>query len=357
MSPPIRWAIVGTGPVSHQFAAALKRVPGAVRQAVYSRGGTHAQTFAKRHGFARAAQVGEGMFAQANDVDVFYIATPTATHRALCLAAIAAGKHVLCEKPMTATPDELLEVTEAARAKGVFAMEGMWLRFNPVVQQTRDALSQGNKGPIGQLLGAHMHVGYAEQAVNQPVRDGVARDALSVFGCYGFSLAHHLLGVPQAVRATGLCDAQGAVLHANVALAYPTFEFNMTTSVVATLSNTLELVGSQGRWLLPNPVLDPYTSRWLPHSQGGAGGKVAARLRAVADALREQVAFLHPLRGSGFRVEIEQVNASLRSQQTEHPTNPLAATLLSHRLQASARLALLSKKWVPVAQVAARAGQ
>ena len=356
-TPPIRWAIVGTGPVSHQFAAALKRVPGAVRQAVYSRDGSHAQAFAKRHGFARAAQVGDGMFAAVSDVDVFYIATPTATHRALCLAAIAAGKHVLCEKPMTATADELLEVTEAARAKGVFAMEGMWLRFNPVVQQTRDSLAQGKQGQLGQLLGAHMHVGYAEQAVDQPVRDGLARDALSVFGCYGFSLAHHLFGAPQAIRASGQCDAKGAVLHANVALAYPTFAFNMTTSVVATLSNTLELVGSQGRWLLPNPVLDPYTTRWLPHSQGGAAGKVSARLQAVAHALREQVAFLHPLRGSGFRVEIVQVNASLRSQQTEHPTNPLAATLLSHRMQASARLALLSKKWVPVAQVAARAGQ
>lgn len=342
MTIPIRWAIVGTGTVSQQFAVALKRVPSAVRQAVFSRDGAHAQQFAQRHGFARAGQLGEGMFATP-DVDVFYIATPTATHRVLCLAAIAAGKHVLCEKPMTATSDELLEVTEAARIQGVFAMEGMWLRFNSVVQHIGDALAQGR---LGQLLSAHLHVGYAEQSVNQPVRDGVARDALSVFGCYGFSLAHHLLGAPQAVRASGQCDVQGAVLHANVALAYPTFEFNMVTSVVATLSNTLELVGSQGRWLLPNPVLDPYTSRWLPHSQGGAAGKVAARLQAVGHALCEQMAFLHPLRGSGFRVEIEQVNASLRSQQTESPINPLAATLLSHRMQAAAREALLTKGWV-----------
>ena len=340
----IRWAVLGTGPVSQQFSASLKRVPGASLQAVFSRDPSHAQRFATRYGFQRSGGLDLSIFA-APDVDVFYIATPTATHRAYCLAAIAAGKHVLCEKPMTAHPDELLEVADAARNQGVFAMEGMWLRFNPIIRNCRDVLAQRL---VGDVLSVHMHVGYAEQSPTVAVRDGTSRDALSVFGCYGFSLAHGLFGSPNAVRASGRTDEQAAVLHANVVLAYPDFEFQLTSSVVATLSNTLEIVGSEGRWLIPSPVLDPYCSRWLPHTKRGGMGKVTSRLEAVYHAIREQLSFLHPLRGSGFRMEIEQVGASLRDHQTENSINPLAATLASHRMQAAARTAMLTNNWVSV---------
>ncbi len=336
--------MLGTGPVSQQFSAALKRVPGAALQAVYSRDADHAQRFAHQYGFQRSAELNLGIF-EAQDVDVFYIATPTATHRAYSLAAIAAGKHVLCEKPMTSHPDELLEVADAARSRGVFAMEGMWLRFNPIIQSCRDVLA---KRQVGDIMSVQMQVGYAEQSTGVAVRDGTARDALSVFGCYGFSLAHDLFGIPSAVRASGRTDEGGAVLHANVVLAYPDFEFQLSSSVVATLSNTFESVGSEGRWLIPSPVLDPYCSRWLPHATKGGVAKVTSRLDAMYQALREQVAFLHPLRGSGFRAEIEHVGESVRNHQTESGINPMAATLASHRIQAAARTAMQTKNWVSV---------
>lgn len=340
----IRWAVLGTGPVSQQFSAALKRVPGASLQAVFSRDPAHAQRFALKYGFLRAATLGSDIFS-APDVDVFYIATPTATHRAFCLAAIAAGKHVLCEKPMTSNPGELLEVANAARIRGVFAMEGMWLRFNPIVQKCRDALAQRL---VGDILSVHMHVGYVEQSPKVAVRDGTSRDALSVFGCYGFSLAHSLFGSPSAVWASGRTDEHGAVLHASVVLAYPGFEFQLTSSVVATLSNTLEIVGSEGRWQIPSPVLDPYCSRWLPHVNRGGMAKLMSRVDAVYHSVREQFSFLHPLRGSGFRVEIEQVMASVHSHQTENSINPLAATLASHQIQVAARTAMQAKTWVSI---------
>lgn len=341
---PIRWAVLGTGPVSQQFSAALRRVPGAVLQAVFSRDADHARRFARQYGFQRSAELNLGIF-DAPDIDVFYIATPTATHRTYCLAAIAAGKHLLCEKPMTAHPDELTEVADAARSRGVFAMEGMWLKFNPIIQTCGEVLARKQ---LGDILSVQMNVGYAEQSPQVAVRDGTARDALSVFGCYGFALAHSWWGLPLAVRASGRTDAHGAVLHAHVALAYPHFECQLTFSVVATLANTLELVGSEGRWFIPSPVLDPCCSRWLPHATQGKLAKVTTRLEAVYQALRDQVAFLHPLRGSGFRGEIGQVGTSLRHHQTENSMHPLAATLASHRMQIAARQAMHTHQWVPV---------
>ena len=60
------------------------------------------------------------------NVDVVYVGTPHSLHKKNCLDAIAAGKHVLCEKPFTINEKEAQEVVDAARRKGVFVMEGMF---------------------------------------------------------------------------------------------------------------------------------------------------------------------------------------------------------------------------------------
>lgn len=73
-------------------------------------------------------------------VDAVYIGTPHAFHKKNCLDAIAAGKHVLCEKAFTITAHEAEEVFTAATAKNVYVMEAMWTRFHPLVQDLRKAL-------------------------------------------------------------------------------------------------------------------------------------------------------------------------------------------------------------------------
>lgn len=71
------------------------------------------------------------------DVDIVYIGTPHAFHKKSCLDAIRAGKAVLCEKAFTLNAKEAKEVFDAAREKGVYVAEAMWLRHRPLVQQLR----------------------------------------------------------------------------------------------------------------------------------------------------------------------------------------------------------------------------
>jgi predicted dehydrogenase len=73
-------------------------------------------------------------------VDIIYIGTPHAFHKQNCLDAIAAGKHVLCEKPFTINEKEADEVLTAAKAKGIFVMEAMWTRFHPLIHDLYKAL-------------------------------------------------------------------------------------------------------------------------------------------------------------------------------------------------------------------------
>src|ERR1700674_1921104 len=106
----VRWGVAGPGPVAGKVMGDLAHVPDAVLTAVGSRSAERAGTFAA----ADAASGGRGPGPAAHgsyrallddpDVDVVYVATPHPQHRALALAALAAGKAIVVEKSFTVTP-------------------------------------------------------------------------------------------------------------------------------------------------------------------------------------------------------------------------------------------------------------
>lgn len=337
---PIRWAVVGTGVVSASFSKALSRVAGHQRQVVVSRELHSAQRFAVQHGFTTALSLEPGVF-ERDDIDVVYIAAPTDRHLDLCLSAIAARKAVLCEKPMTNSAVQLQTVQRAAMAAGVFAMEGMWLRFNPLVQQLQARLKARE---CGELAAVSMHIGYAQASTTKSVIDPSC-DALSVFGCYGLSLALLLFGSPMRVLAYGKWHREnGAVDHAHVVLDYGNFSFTMETSIVADTRNALEILGSDGRLAIPASVIDPFRLDFQLWGMGGPG-KLRQRLHRVAHAFGDQIANWHPLRGSGFREEIAEVGRCLQAGTLESTVNPVSATLVSQSLEQAARQSLIEGKW------------
>ena len=99
LSTPIRWGIWSTGSIAGQFAADLNHVAGAARQAVCSRTQDKADEFARRHGFARGYG-SEDAFLADPEIDIVYIASPHVLHKRQAIAALAAGKAVLIEKPI-----------------------------------------------------------------------------------------------------------------------------------------------------------------------------------------------------------------------------------------------------------------
>jgi predicted dehydrogenase len=344
----LRWAVIGANAVSASFSRALASVPGNQRQAIISSELGSAQGFAARHGFSFALALDESVFHR-KDVDVFYIATPTADHMDLCLRAIAAGKPVLCEKPMTISVEQLLAVQRAAREAQVFAMEGMWTRFNPIIGQLRARLDCGE---CGEIMAVSMQVGYVRAAENRTNIDPSC-DALSDFGCYGFSLALHLFGRPQRILASGRTRRNsGAVEHAHLILAYAGFSFLLETSIVADTRNSLEVLGSRGRLGIPASVIDPYrleSGGW----DGASGSKLRGRMERLGHAVVDQFATLHPLRGSGFRGEVAELARCLDEGRLESEVNPLSETLSCHEIEQAARTSLRTGQWQPLEQGAA----
>ncbi|HEY0643564.1 MAG TPA: Gfo/Idh/MocA family oxidoreductase, partial [Nocardioides sp.] len=148
-----RWGIAATGGMAAAFASDLALVPDAELAFVGSRSPERAAAFAER--FGATASGASGTYgdllaaARSGEVDVVYVATPHPQHHALALAAIEAGTPLLVEKAFTATLAGAQEVVAAARAAGVFCMEAMWTRFQPVVAHLRELVAAGE---IGELL-------------------------------------------------------------------------------------------------------------------------------------------------------------------------------------------------------------
>lgn len=145
----VRFGILGAGNIAHRFAASLAQVKGAELVAASRRSALSAEEFLAEvpHAHdAHAAKSHADLLADP-EVDAIYLALPHALHREWALAALRAGKPVLCEKPATLTAGEMREVARVAHETGVLFMEAMKPRFQPVYQHIIAALEQ-----VGPLL-------------------------------------------------------------------------------------------------------------------------------------------------------------------------------------------------------------
>jgi predicted dehydrogenase len=110
-----------------------------------------------------------GAYSQVYDdpnVDIVYIGTPHAFHKKNCLDAIAKGKAVLCEKPLTINARDAREVFDAARERGVYVAEAMWLRHRPLVHDLRNLIYKDKR--IGEVFRAFSDFGVEMNIPNLP---------------------------------------------------------------------------------------------------------------------------------------------------------------------------------------------
>jgi predicted dehydrogenase len=145
------WAVVGPGTIAQRFGAALRGIAGARLAAVAGRDASRAQAFAAEWQDARApAFVATDLAAVVarRDVHAVYIATPHAFHADAVRTALAAGKPVLCEKPMTPNAASTRALIELAQRERVFLMEAVWTRFLPVPTAVQGWLQAGEIGAV-----------------------------------------------------------------------------------------------------------------------------------------------------------------------------------------------------------------
>ncbi len=221
---PVRWGFLGAGGIADKVGQDLRALRGHELVAVAARDGARAEAFAQRFaaGSERARPRAYGNYRQLvedPDVDVVYIATTHPFHHEQALLAIGAGKAVLVEKPVCLNAADTADVFRAAADAGVFAMEAMWMRTNPLIRQARSAVADG---AIGRLVSvkADMSLGLPYDPGHRLYDLANGGGALLDLGIYPATFAWIFLGRPDAVSVAGSLAPTGADATAAMQWAY-----------------------------------------------------------------------------------------------------------------------------------------
>ncbi len=199
--PVLRIGLIGSGFMGkahvHGFASAEKAFDLPYRLELHSVADASddlAARAADEFGFARHTGNWRELIADP-DIDVIDITAPNALHHEMALAAIAAGKHVYCEKPLAPTAAEAREMTEAARAKGVRTQVGFNYLCNPMLATAREMIAGGELGEIRGYRGLHAEDYMADADGPFTFRhDPAGGGALADIGSHALATAEYLLG-------------------------------------------------------------------------------------------------------------------------------------------------------------------
>ncbi len=244
-APSIRWGILGAGNIAAHFAQTVSAGTRAQVVAVGSRNRDRAERFATAHGIP-TTHVGYRDLVEDPQVDVVYIATPHSEHAENALLAIAAGKHVLVEKPFTRNAAEAERVFAAARAAGVFVMEAMWTRFLPHVAALHQVIDDGEIGDVVSVRADHGQA-FAFDPKSRLFAPALAGGALLDLGVYPVAWALDFLGVPDEVKAMGQLTETGVDGQVTMALRYADrAQADLSTTLWAKTPTTSDISGTEG---------------------------------------------------------------------------------------------------------------
>jgi predicted dehydrogenase len=307
----LRWGVVGTGGIAGSFARDAGSLPDARIVAVGSRSQESADRFGDSYGVEHRHPTYQALV-EDPDVDAVYVATPNTLHAENALAAIAAGKHVLVEKPFAMDGAEAASVAAAARKAGVFCMEAMWTRFLPHTVRIRRLVADGAIGEV-RTVAADLGMNFAPDPEHRLFAPGLGGGALLDLGIYPVSLVFMVLGVPSSVTAVADPAFTGVDGQTTAILRYPDGVHGIATCTLwARTPRRAWIAGTQG-------IIDVDPDFYAPTSFTlRREGAAPERFERSDDLAGE---------GKGLWYEAAEVARCVREGLLESPGMPLDETV------------------------------
>ncbi|MFF5955342.1 Gfo/Idh/MocA family protein [Streptomyces luteogriseus] len=263
---PLRIGVLGAARITERSLIAPARATGHRLVAVAARDRDRAEAFAAGHGVERVASSYADLIADP-EVEVVYNPLANGLHGPWNLAALAAGKHVLSEKPSASNAAEAAEVRQAAERAGTVFMEAFHYLFHPVTRRLHELLASGE---LGELRHVEAVVAIAAPPDTDPRWSlPLAGGALMDLGCYGLHALRMLApwagGAPRlaAARAGERAGAPGVDEWLDADLEYPGGATGSARCHMAHdgLDMGIRIVGSRGEATAPNFVLPQLDDR------------------------------------------------------------------------------------------------
>jgi predicted dehydrogenase len=252
-----------------------REVPGVTVAGVAARDSQRARRFAARHDIPTVYDDYAALVA-ADDLDAVYIPLPNGLHGTWTLRALAAGKHVLCEKPFTANAEEARAVAEAAAGSGRVVMEAYHYRYHPLTERVRQLVGDGAIGTVRHVE-AHLCFPlprFSDIRYNLALAGGALMDT-----CYPLHALRTVgPGEPSVVSATAKVLRPGVDRAMDVRLSYPDGATGRAISSLWSrrlLDVSLRVTGDSGSILVRNFIAPQYYHRLTVRTADGRrAGKV-----------------------------------------------------------------------------------
>ena len=303
---PSGWGVLATGGIADDFCSDLAMVPGAAIAAVGSRRQASADAFAARHGAPRAHGSYDALLSDP-DVDVVYVATPHPFHEQNVLAALDAGKAVLCEKPLG---------MRAARPRRSSTSHGSagcssWRPCGCGARRTSGGSATSWRPAGSAVRNVRADLGFVVDRARpaRMVTPALGASTLLDVGVYPLHLVTMLLGAPSRSPAPRCSPSAASTTSARLVLPSGAVAA-LTASMTSTSPRTATIATTDGRIEVPAPFHHPSYFTWRP--TGGDGPH--RRHRAGARA--------------GHGHEAIEVQRCLHEGRTESPLVPLDETVL-----------------------------
>lgn len=263
------------------------------------------------------------------DVQAIVVALPTHLHAAISIAALQAGKHVLCEKPMAYHPNECNHMLAAARANGRTLMIAQCIRFWPQYVTIKRLVDEGRIGNVRFLTLRRLGLPPTYSADNWLLDSTRSGGAILDLHVHDIDFAHWLLGVPASLVARGMIGPSGSIDHVVATYTYGDGRYAQL----------------EGGWALAAPW--PFDMEISAHGERGTLGWALSRGEAVhfnrGGAATEEIACA----GDALRCQMDYFVDCVREQRPVELCTP-ASTRISVNLSWLERRSVETGKMVPL---------
>jgi xylose dehydrogenase (NAD/NADP) len=322
----LRWGLLSTANIT----GALLGSGHGEFAAVASRSAERAEAFAREHGLSRWHDSYEALLAD-SEVDAVYVPLPNSMHVEWSIRALEAGKHVLCEKPMSRHPEDVERAFDVAEREGLVLMEAFMWRHHPQLRRARELIDEGVIGNLRLVRAAFSFVAVDPDDIRlQGDLDG---GGLMDVGCYCVSGVRAITGAePERVHAEQVVGGNGVDVAMVATLRFP-------GDVLGTLDcglsfaahDELEAIGNEGSLFLDDPWHGREAVVEIRRADGSAERVEAGPANSYALELQDFEAAVRgdraPLLGRDDALAQARTIAALyRSAEEGRPVDPAAAT-------------------------------
>lgn len=320
MANAIRWGVLGAANIADKFVVpAIQRSRNSSVTVVASRDLARAQDFARKHDIGQVSTSYEDVIGSSS-VDAIYIPLPTASHFEWCKKALLGGKHVLCEKPIAMSADEIAELIALRDSTGLVCGEAFMVAHHPQWAFVRDSLAQGLLGELTLVEGSFTYFNDNPNALknNLALGGGGVRD----IGVYPVVTTRFATGLePSNVSADVVLDPRfGTDRFARCQLQFPGFTLNFYCGTQLARRQHMIFHGTKG-WLSLDAPFNPgvYAPAHVHHRSDETGELLTTRFGDIdqyqamvedfaSDVLGQKKGLVFPLESSlGNQRAIDQI--------------------------------------------------